>query len=233
MAADHHQTSNNQIVMKSNKSELLLFNKICLKENNRLRRLHNCPELKLSHRLMKSAQIHSEYLQELRQLQQITDIEYGQNMALIIGQQTYKIAGLNAIRAWYKQSENYDYEDDYQEYKGKLFLCFVLLTTYELTLSSNNLCFGSSKTRRYFTQMIWKKTRKVGFGFTKSDVGNTIFVVGHYLPAGNKTSEYHDNVLPRKKRARDIADQDNRSNHSDKNVKEYQKSCSNGQCVVM
>ncbi|VDO67436.1 unnamed protein product [Schistosoma curassoni] len=46
--------------------------------------------------------------------------------------------------------------------------------------------------------MIWKKTKKVGFGFTKSEIGNIIFVVGHYLPAGNKTTEFQDNVLPRR-----------------------------------
>ncbi|TNN15184.1 Golgi-associated plant pathogenesis-related protein isoform 2 [Schistosoma japonicum] len=102
---------------QQDKIELQTLNQICLKENNRLRYLHNSPKLRLSNRLMKSAQLHSEHLHELRQLQQLTDLECGQNMALIIGEKNYKIAGLNAVRAWYKQSENYDYNEHNQEFK--------------------------------------------------------------------------------------------------------------------
>uniref|UniRef100_A0A183L2M4 Endonuclease/exonuclease/phosphatase family protein n=1 Tax=Schistosoma curassoni TaxID=6186 RepID=A0A183L2M4_9TREM len=58
----------------------------------RLRQLHNCPKLKLNYRLIKSAQIHSEYLQKLHQLQKIDHLICGQNIALIIGQQNCQIA---------------------------------------------------------------------------------------------------------------------------------------------
>ncbi|CAH8429950.1 unnamed protein product [Schistosoma guineensis] len=181
----------NQTIIKSNKIELDHFNEICLKENNRLRQLHNCPKLKLNYRLIKSAQIHSEYLQKLHQLQKIDHLICGQNMALIIGQQNCQIAGLNAIRAWYKQSENYDYNENYQEHKG------------------------------YFTQMIWKKTKEVGFGFTKSEI------------AGNKTTEFQDNVLPRREGAHDMKTDDDCSNDPNDNLKQHRHSCSKGRCVII
>ncbi|XP_018647478.1 uncharacterized protein Smp_200460 [Schistosoma mansoni] len=81
--------------------------------------------------------------------------------------------------------------------------------------------------------MIWKKTKKVGFGFTKSDVGNTIFVVGHYLPAGNKITEYQENVLPRIEGDHETSNEDNCSNSPDKNPKQHRNSCSNSQCVII
>ncbi|CAH8429162.1 unnamed protein product [Schistosoma intercalatum] len=202
MISDDHRYDNQKII-KSNKIELDHFNEICLKENNRLRQLHNCPKLKLNYRLIKSAQIHSEYLQKLHQLQKIDHLICGQNMALIIGQQNCQIAGLNAIRAWYKQSESYDYNEDYQEHKG------------------------------YFTQMIWKKTKEVGFGFTKSEIGNIIFVVGHYLPAGNKTTEFQDNVLPRREGAHEMKTDDDCSNDPNENLKQHRHSCSKGRCVII
>ncbi|CAI2722462.1 unnamed protein product [Schistosoma spindalis] len=202
MIIDDHR-HDQQTINKYNKTELDHFNEICLKENNRLRYLHNCPKLKLSHHLIKSAQIHSEYLQKLRQLQQIDNLIYGQNIALIIGQQNYQIAGLNAIQAWYKQSENYDYNEENQENKG------------------------------YFTQMIWKKTKKVGYGFTKSNIGNTIFIVGHYSPAGNKLTEYQNNVLPKRERIDEIKINDDYSDGSNKNLKQHRYSCSNRKCVII
>ncbi|CAH8429704.1 unnamed protein product [Schistosoma curassoni] len=177
MISDDHRYDN-QTIIKSNKIELDHFNEICLKENNRLRQLHNCPKLKLNYRLIKSAQIHSEYLQKLHQLQKIDHLICGQNIALIIGQQNCQIAG-------------------------------------------------------YFTQMIWKKTKKVGFGFTKSEIGNIIFVVGHYLPAGNKTTEFQDNVLPRREGAHDMKTDDDCSNDPNDNLKEPRHSCSKGRCVII
>ncbi|KAH8856160.1 Golgi-associated plant pathogenesis-related protein 1 [Schistosoma japonicum] len=188
---------------QQDKIELYTLNQICLKENNRLRYLHNSPKLRLSNRLMKSAQLHSEHLHELRQLQQLTDLECGQNMALIIGEKNYKIAGLNAVRAWYKQSENYDYNEHNQEFKG------------------------------YFTQMIWRKTDKVGFGFTKSATGNTFFVVGHYLPIGNKSSDYKDNVLPKIEGADMTVSTNNTLKFLEKNSNKLQQSCFRGHCVII
>jgi len=48
-----------------------------------------------------------------------------------------------------------------------------------------------------FTQLIWKNTKEVGFGFTNDDKGN-FYVVAYYFPSGNIKGEYKKNVLPDK-----------------------------------
>ena len=45
----------------------------------------------------------------------------------------------------------------------------------------------SSKTK-HFTQIIWKNTKEIGFGYSKLNNGQNIFVV-YYYPAGNIFSE--------------------------------------------
>ena len=45
-----------------------------------------------------------------------------------------------------------------------------------------------------FTQLIWKDTKEVGFGFTNDDKGN-FYVVAYYFPCGNIKGEYKKNVL--------------------------------------
>ena len=46
-----------------------------------------------------------------------------------------------------------------------------------------------------FTQLIWKETKEVGFGWAHSNTGN-LCVVGVYYPCGNIEGEYKENVLP-------------------------------------
>lgn len=41
----------------------------------------------------------------------------------------------------------------------------------------------------HYTQMIWKKTTMVGFGYARSDAGNT-YVVARYSEAGNIEGQY-------------------------------------------
>ena len=49
------------------------------------------------------------------------------------------------------------------------------------------------KNTSHFTQMIWKETSEVGFGFKRK--GKTSYVVAYYYPPGNTLGEYKDNVL--------------------------------------
>mmetsp|Transcript_103167 Transcript_103167/g.178186 ORF Transcript_103167/g.178186 Transcript_103167/m.178186 type:complete len:1175 (-) Transcript_103167:76-3600(-) len=51
---------------------------------------------------------------------------------------------------------------------------------------------GLSEKTQNFTQMVWKKTRKVGIAL--SNDGEVI--VANYLPAGNQTGQFKKNVLP-------------------------------------
>uniref|UniRef100_A0A0N4ZEH6 SCP domain-containing protein n=1 Tax=Parastrongyloides trichosuri TaxID=131310 RepID=A0A0N4ZEH6_PARTI len=49
----------------------------------------------------------------------------------------------------------------------------------------------------HFTQLVWKKSKTIGFGFGKN--GSMIFVVCLYYPRGNIRGQYEKNVLPKKK----------------------------------
>uniref|UniRef100_A0A8C1J0G2 GLI pathogenesis-related 2 n=1 Tax=Cyprinus carpio TaxID=7962 RepID=A0A8C1J0G2_CYPCA len=55
---------------------------------------------------------------------------------------------------------------------------------------------GFSSKTGHFTQVVWKDTKELGFGLATD--GNTTFVVGQYLPAGNITNAgyFEKNVLP-------------------------------------
>uniref|UniRef100_A0A673KCY7 GLI pathogenesis-related 2 n=1 Tax=Sinocyclocheilus rhinocerous TaxID=307959 RepID=A0A673KCY7_9TELE len=55
---------------------------------------------------------------------------------------------------------------------------------------------GFSSKTGHFTQVVWKDTKEVGVGLATD--GNTTFVVGQYLPAGNITNAgyFEKNVLP-------------------------------------
>ena len=44
-----------------------------------------------------------------------------------------------------------------------------------------------------FTQLIWKNTKEVGFGFTNDDEGN-FYVIALYSPKGNIKGEYKNNI---------------------------------------
>jgi hypothetical protein len=46
-----------------------------------------------------------------------------------------------------------------------------------------------------FTQLIWKNTKEVGFGYSNDDKGN-FYVVAYYFPCGNIKGEYKNNVFP-------------------------------------
>ena len=47
----------------------------------------------------------------------------------------------------------------------------------------------------HFTQVVWKSTREMGFGFAKSRNGSWYYCCNYY-PAGNFAGERTDNVEP-------------------------------------
>nr|VZI25349.1 unnamed protein product [Spirometra erinaceieuropaei] len=48
----------------------------------------------------------------------------------------------------------------------------------------------------HFTQLIWKETKKVGFGIARSKDKKAIYIVAHYYPPGNYEKDYKQNVPP-------------------------------------
>ena len=69
---------------------------------------------------------------------------------------------------WYKGRKNYD---------------FNILSKNKKNEENDN-----------FTQLIWKNTKEVGFGFNHDNDGN-LYVVANYYPCGNIKGQYKNNVL--------------------------------------
>ncbi|CAH8433433.1 unnamed protein product [Heterobilharzia americana] len=61
----------------------------------------------------------------------------------------------------------------------------------------------------HFTQVVWKSSKKAGFGAAKSKDGMKIYVVGRYRPAGNVIGHYIENV-PKPKKAAPSAEEFNK-----------------------
>jgi len=60
--------------------------------------------------------------------------------------------------------------------------------------------FGKSKYQKgtgHFTQMIWKETKEVGFGYGISK-SNKFYFLAYYYPAGNEIGKFKENVLKEK-----------------------------------
>lgn len=66
---------------------------------------------------------------------------------------------------WYSENELYKYGDDFSYQTG------------------------------HFTQMVWKKTRQVGFGLTIDPVRKEAIFMAYYYPAGNFEGKFMTNVL--------------------------------------
>ena len=49
-----------------------------------------------------------------------------------------------------------------------------------------------------FTQMIWKKTKEVGFGIALNNKSGKYYAVANYFPPGNSLGEYKDNIEKKK-----------------------------------
>ncbi len=75
------------------------------------------------------------------------------------------IKGQDVTDAWYSEIDAYDFG------KGEF-----------------------STTTGHFTQLVWKGTTDVGFGFASNAAGTANYVVARYSSAGNYAGEFIDNV---------------------------------------
>nr|CAH8823184.1 unnamed protein product [Trichobilharzia regenti] len=141
------------------------FNEQALREHNRLRSLHGCPELQLDNELMYSAQKWAETLAEAEKLYHSNHNAYGENLAFKMSAAPCIITGDEVSQTWYSEIEYHDFSQ----------------------------CYHSNT--RHFTQMIWKSTTHCGFGVALSADKTKAYVVGRYLPVGNK-GDFTWNVPP-------------------------------------
>ena len=156
---------------KNNTTNILLnevenYKKIMYEMHLKFRKLHGCSnELSLDEFLNKLAQ---EYAKDL--INNPKHIYYnnytykGETLGENIEISEGKINPYEICNKWYKESENYKYN------KNKF-----------------------QKETVHFTQIVWKKTENVGFGFEMKD--NIYIAVALYYPAGNIFNEFDNNVL--------------------------------------
>ncbi|VDP67797.1 unnamed protein product [Echinostoma caproni] len=142
------------------------LNNDALAAHNRFRAMHGCPPLTLDSALSRSAQKWAEDLALNQCMRHSDQTTYGENLAYMGVTKETFFGGGDASKMWYSQI-------DFHDYDGEM--------TYETC---------------YFTQMIWKDTKIVGFGQATSADGCACYIVAHYMPKGNIRGQFHTNVFP-------------------------------------
>ena len=140
-----------------------------LEKHSFLREKHGCKKnsLKLNKELCKKAQ---EYILKLIDKNQKFPYS-GLYKDDILGENVLisnsKLDPEDVCHKWYEEKENYNYDSNkFQKGKG------------------------------HFTQLVWKKTNEVGFGFVGDN--NKYYYVALYYPKGNILNEFKENVLKEK-----------------------------------
>lgn len=147
------------------------FIKEALAAHNEYRRLHNVPELEHEARLSELALEWAENLASNGALSyrniSYKNKEVGENIIRFDLNKTsiHYINGKEATDEWYKQEADYKYDGKFSPNTGN------------------------------FTQLIWKNTQKIGFGFCMDETG-IFYVVANYYPAGNYRNQFMNNLLP-------------------------------------
>ena len=175
---DFDNNGNNKIIYEyeddnNNKNQVNLtpasgndFQKEALEQHNIYRRKHHVNDLVLSEELNQIAQNYANKLAATNSFQHSNNsLSNGEPL----GENLFmcygmKINGKTMSTDWYNEVQNYNYNGDYQSGKG------------------------------HFTQLVWKGTQQVGFGYAQSRDGS-YYGVANYYPAGNYMGEFRRNVL--------------------------------------
>ena len=141
-----------------------------LENHNHKRALHKSEPLKINEELNKLA---VEYAKQISKGNSIKEKLYN---GIFLGENIYIYKGedfdVNEIKEmcndWYNEINKYDKQ----------------LNQYQ-------------KNTSHFTQMIWKGTKELGFGFVKNkkDKDKIFYAVALYYPPGNILGEYKENVI--------------------------------------
>lgn len=144
----------------------------CLCWHNEYRTRHSAPSLTVSHELCERAQRWADKLASTNEFYYRTNEKtVGQNLFCCPANNLLTdLTGQEIASYWYKEVKKYDF-----------FKPPGLLHT--------NVNTGN------FTQMVWISSRYFGVGKAFSKSGK-LFVVAYYFPAGNRVTDFHQNVLP-------------------------------------
>lgn len=140
------------------------FNAAVIAAHNEYRAAHGCPKLEFDAQLAADSQQYAEKLIKAGQLKHSECEDYGENLAMKGSGGKAELTGQEASRMWYDEIRLHNFDAGFSHGSG------------------------------HFTQMIWKSTKKAGFGIASSPDGHTTFVVGRYRPPGNVYGEFPDNV---------------------------------------
>ena len=147
-----------------NENDMKIINSEALKFHNNYREKHNAKQLELSKYLCKKAQ--KKVYELVNEIENKTNYSEEDNK---FGENLFislleDVNIENACQSWYNEEKLYNYDlDNYQ--KG---------TTH-------------------FTQMVWKGTKEVGFGYSKFKNGKSYFLA-IYSPSGNELFKFKENV---------------------------------------
>ena len=167
----NHHLHGNEYDDKSSSSSFINepYMNEALNMHNFFRKKHDSQELLLNKELCKMAQKYAEKCANLKNIELCYDLFNNE----IIGQNISvidfdKFKVTDICQKWYNEKESYNF-------------------------FSNKYITGTG----HFTQLIWKNTKYVGFGYKKSD-NEKIYFVANYYPAGNIFNEFNDNVKKEK-----------------------------------
>ena len=151
--------------MKNNNKKTNIYKNL-LKIHNDYRIKYNVQNLELNYELCQLAQ---EYADKCADLQN-TDLSPALYKNECIGENISEFDGdisttSTIIKEWANERNNFDFKN--KEYNGKT---------------------------KHFTQMIWKSSQIVGFGFSSSSNEKNYFV-SFYFPAGNIFDKFNKNIL--------------------------------------
>ena len=155
----------------NNKNGVKIFYDELLKQHNDIRTKFQCQPLKLNNELKIFAQKFADNF-DIYKESNFLDVNYN-NEKLGINYQIFKgdISGIYKICEDWINEKNYYKKDNDKK---------IDLTKY------------NSKTK-HFMQIIWKKTKEVGFGVSQLNSDEKIFVAFYY-PAGNIFNEFNENI---------------------------------------
>lgn len=150
------------------------INNILLEEHNKYRKIHNSKNITIDKDIINKAQVYAQslasnsdpyYLESSGSYSESGE-KYGENLYQC-HKKTCKLENwTQPANIWYNEISNYDFS------------------------------LNKSQPGTYnFTQMIWKKTKKMGCGVGQID-DDSYKIVCFYYPKGNVYNKYGDNVLP-------------------------------------
>ncbi|CAL8083305.1 unnamed protein product [Calicophoron daubneyi] len=92
------------------------FNKQCIDEHNRLRKLHGCPPLFMDRNLAKGAQKYAESLVAKNEMKHDTARDFGENLAYFYNEAELHMLPKAASDMWYNEGKNYSYCSEAPEF---------------------------------------------------------------------------------------------------------------------